>query len=281
MASPQKENGYTPIANEIIDQMVHYPQLFRGSLFPMICVIWRKTYGWQKKEDAISVSQFMEATGYSRRSVIYALQELEAKNLIKIRRGNQYGVSDVNVISFNKDYETWVVQNSAPQVESNRGSAKLRRGVVQNSAQKLKSFAPTKEKRNTKEISEQSSGNELLDNQKKDMGWNKYSEEFEEGVVDIESGELHDPVEEKKTEDKERSKKFRASVDWLIKHQGRDSKRTPIPKQLKAIQKLYTMGVSAAEAKQIIIECEGSDLWRGKQEKPDFWTVVSLIQKRG
>lgn len=124
-------------------------------------------------------------------------------------------------------------------------------------------------------FSEQSSENE------KDMGWNKYSDDYEEGVVDLESGELHDPVAEEKEKDKELNAKFRASIDWLIRHQGRDPKRTPIPKQLKAIKKLYTMGVSAAEAKQIIIECEGSDVWRGKQEKPDFWTVVSIIQKRG
>lgn len=133
---------------------------------------------------------------------------------------------------------------------------------------------------NTITSSEQSSGNELSD-KKQDMRWNKYSEDYEEGVVDLDSGELHDPVAEEKEKDKELNAKFRTAIDWLITHQGRDPKRTPIPKQLKAIKKLYTMGVSAKEAKQIIIECEGSDVWKGKQEKPDFWTVVSIIQKRG
>ncbi|MBK7380482.1 MAG: hypothetical protein IPJ03_16125 [Ignavibacteriales bacterium] len=66
---------------------------------------------------------------------------------------------EINTYSFNKNYETWVVQNSAPQVKRNRilakissaklremgnGSAKLIGLVVQNSENNLKSFAHTK-----------------------------------------------------------------------------------------------------------------------------------------
>lgn len=124
-----------------------------------------------------------------------------------------------------------------------------------------------------KVITEQSSEN--------DMPFNKYSEDYEEGVVDLETGKLHDPVAEQKDKDRELAAKFRKSVDWLVEHQGRDPKRTSIPKQLKAIKKLYEMGVSGKEAMKIIKECEESDIWRGKPEKPDFWTAVAIIQKRG
>jgi hypothetical protein len=115
------------------------------------------------------------------------------------------------------------------------------------------------------------------------MNWknNRYSDDYEEGVVDLETGELHDPVAEAKNAKSELYQKFRVAIDWLIKHQGRDPKRTSIPKQLKAIQKLYTMGVSASEARQVILECEGSPQWQGRLEKPDYWTVVAIIQKRG
>jgi len=160
MASPQLENGYTKIANEIIDNIIRYPEIMRGALFPVICVVWRKTYGWNKKEDAISISQFVEMTGYSKRTIIYALQELEAKNVLKIKRECHSLLKETNIISFNKNYKDWVVQNSAPQVEKNRGSAKLRKKVVQNHAQKVESFAHTKEtitKEITKDISEHSS----------------------------------------------------------------------------------------------------------------------------
>lgn len=115
----------------------------------------------------------------------------------------------------------------------------------------------------------------------KDMSWNQQSDDYEEGVVDLETGELHDPVAEKKDKDKEQNVRFRKAIDWLIEHQGRDPNRTPVPKQLKAIKQLYQMGISAQQAKQEIIQAESSDYWRGKDEKPDFWTVVSIIQKRG
>lgn len=156
MASPQLENGYTKIANEIMEVMCRTPEIMKGAMFPVIAVVWRQTYGWNKTKDAISVSQFVEKTGYSKRTIIYTLQELEAKNVLIIERGASYKMKDTNIISFNKNYKTWVVQNSAQQVEKNRSSAKLRKKVVQNSAKNVRGFAHTKEtitKENTKDNS--------------------------------------------------------------------------------------------------------------------------------
>lgn len=114
------------------------------------------------------------------------------------------------------------------------------------------------------------------------MNWKKESDDYILGEIDLDGdGCISDPLEEQKQKDRELNAKFRQAVDWLIKHQGRDPKRTGVPRQLKAIKKLYTMGVSAAEAKQVILECEGSPVWQGRLEKPDYWTVVSMIQKRG
>lgn len=117
----------------------------------------------------------------------------------------------------------------------------------------------------------------------KDMGWNRESDEtYQDNVVDYDGdGSTVNPAEERKAAEKKQNAKFRAAVEWLIEYQDRDPKRTSIPKQLKAVQKLYTMGVSAKEAKQVIKECEASPQWQGRLEKPDYWTVVSVIQKRG
>jgi phage replication O-like protein O len=60
MASPQLENGYTKIANELLDVLMRHPEVMKGSLFQVIAVVWRKTYGWDKKEDSISISQFVD-----------------------------------------------------------------------------------------------------------------------------------------------------------------------------------------------------------------------------
>ena len=181
MASPQIENGYTKIANELLDVLMRHPEVMKGSLFQIIAVVWRKTYGWDKKEDSISISQFVEMTGLSKRTVIYALQELEAKNVLKIRKGSKGGLKKPNLISFNKDYETWVVQNSAPQVKTNRSSAKLRKLVVQNSVKSLHGFAHTKET-----ITKEQQNNL----ESKNMAWKKYNEDghFEEAAIDAETG---------------------------------------------------------------------------------------------
>jgi phage replication O-like protein O len=261
MASPQKENGFTPIANDLFEAFYRC-KLLEYERCVVMC-IWRKTYGWNKKEDWVSNSQIFDETGIALPNITRTIKSLIAKKLL-VKRGRKVAV--------NKDYEQW-------EVEWRRLSHQTTK-VISPDNKKLSHQIPTKERKKlTKEITETSS--EPLKDKDKDMGWNNYADDYEEGVVDLESGELHDPVAEKKKADSEMNTKFRASVDWLIKHQGRDPKRTGIPKQLKAIQKLYTMGVSASEAKQIIIESEGSDVWRGKQEKPDFWTVVSIIQKRG
>ena len=67
MAEPQKENGYTPIANEIMDALcrIRIP----GEERQVLDCIFRKTYGWNKCEDSISLTQFMEMTGLKKPAV--------------------------------------------------------------------------------------------------------------------------------------------------------------------------------------------------------------------
>lgn len=116
----------------------------------------------------------------------------------------------------------------------------------------------------------------------KNMPFNTHSDDYEEGVVDYDGdAKLRDPVAERKAEDKELTARFNELVDWLIKHQGRNPIRTSRPKQIKALKKLLDMRVTGAEAQEIIRQEEATEFWRGKPEKPDYWTVVAVIQKRG
>jgi phage replication O-like protein O len=168
MASPQKENGYTQVANEILDALARIE--LPSTQLRMVLAIMRKTYGYHKSEDGISLAQFVEMLGMSRRAIIYNLQDLEAKGIVLVRRSRDGVKNNVNIIKFNKNYDTWVVHISAPQVEANRSSAKHRKqGVVQNSGGSAKpgtgvvqnfaegsanSLHPQKKyKRNTKETS--------------------------------------------------------------------------------------------------------------------------------
>ncbi len=99
--TPQKENGYTPIANEIMDQLVKF--YIPGEQMKCLLKILRNTYGWSKKEDRISLSQFVEATGIKKPNIIRALNGLRKRNMIVIKDDNKV----IPVYRFNKFYLTW------------------------------------------------------------------------------------------------------------------------------------------------------------------------------
>ena len=106
MANPQKENGYTGISNELLEELIKYKFPPKSSLPFRICLcVIRKTYGYHKKMDIISLSQFQKSLNEKNRSnLVYWLNFLvQAKILVKIKKGQntiEYG--------FNKDYEQWL-----------------------------------------------------------------------------------------------------------------------------------------------------------------------------
>ncbi len=100
MANPQAENGHLDIANELAEALA------RTYLSPtesrVLWAVLRKTYGWEKKTDRISFTQFEKATGMNRRHVFDALNSLIARRIItRSGEGQQlfYGLQ--------KDYERW------------------------------------------------------------------------------------------------------------------------------------------------------------------------------
>src|SRR3990167_10432727 len=98
MANVQIEKGYTRIANEALEALVkvRLPPSEKDILFFII----RKTYGYGKKEDRISLTQFEKGTELSRPTVVRALSNLLTRKIL-VKAGL--------LIGFNKDYESWVV----------------------------------------------------------------------------------------------------------------------------------------------------------------------------
>ena len=73
-----------------------------GEEWQCLCLILRKTYGWHKKRDWISNSQFVNTTGIKKQSVNRALKKLIIKNVVskKAYKGKQlYGL--------NEDLQSW------------------------------------------------------------------------------------------------------------------------------------------------------------------------------
>jgi phage replication O-like protein O len=103
LASPQKENGFTPIANEIMEALAK--QNLGGREFRIISFLLRKTYGYHKKEDFISLSQFSEGTGIAIQHCSIIIKRL---GLLKMVRVTEYGNGKNRSIEFQKDFDKWV-----------------------------------------------------------------------------------------------------------------------------------------------------------------------------
>jgi phage replication O-like protein O len=99
-ASPQAENGHIDVANEIAEQFakVH----LTGNQWKVLWVVLRQTWGWHRKESAVSISRFQQLTGLDRRHTKRTLDELLARNLIT-KNGNSFIAS----YGFQKDYTKW------------------------------------------------------------------------------------------------------------------------------------------------------------------------------
>lgn len=140
MANPQLENGHLRIANDIWDALVQ--TRVPGEAMQVLMAIIRKTYGWGKKEDAISLSQLQEMTGISDKShLVRARQKLLDMNIIVAEKGNavaQYG-NAVTKYRINKDFESW---RPLPKKATLPKKAKA---VAQKGNKPLPKKAPTKD----------------------------------------------------------------------------------------------------------------------------------------
>jgi len=127
--SPQKENGFTPLAHELLEafyrcKMTEYERV-------IVMCIWRKTYGWSKTEDWIANSQFHEETGIPKPHITRTIKTLRAKNIIA-RTGKK--------VSVNKKWNEWKVEWRVTST-GNR--------VTPPGNKKLPHQVPTKEKKET------------------------------------------------------------------------------------------------------------------------------------
>ena len=102
MANPQLEDGRIEIANEIGEALSR--TYFSPAESKVLWAILRKTYGWHKKIDKISYSQFEEATGLHSRHIGPALKRLIKRNIIFC---SNYGERKTSEYGIQKDYDKW------------------------------------------------------------------------------------------------------------------------------------------------------------------------------
>lgn len=130
MANPQLEDGHLRIANDIWEALcrIRIP----GEVRQIIDTVLRKTWGFRKKEDWISLSQFHVATGISKPHIVRALSRATTMNIItkKGKAVAQKGNVKLVTYSFNKDYESWKSLPKKVTVVAQKGKASLPKKVT-------------------------------------------------------------------------------------------------------------------------------------------------------
>lgn len=101
-----KTPNYTQTPNELFDELM---KILNDSELRVFLAIIRKTFGWNKKRDRISITQIEEITGLSRQGVLNGLygkdktSGLVGKKLVLVfetKKGNEY---EVNVVDQTED----------------------------------------------------------------------------------------------------------------------------------------------------------------------------------
>jgi phage replication O-like protein O len=106
-ANPQTEDGHLRLANELVEALARTP--FDSMESQIIWTIFRQTYGWAKKEDAISLSQFEEKTQRKRKTICEAIKRLQDRCIINVRQQKDGKRNLPSIYGINKHYDKWVV----------------------------------------------------------------------------------------------------------------------------------------------------------------------------
>jgi phage replication O-like protein O len=116
MASPQKENGFAPIANELLVAFSRMP--LSTNEWRVLMVVLRKTYGWkdrktnqQKKEDVITTSQISQISGIGRSHAHEALSSLVDRRIVFRKKINARRF----IYGLQKDYHLWSPDRPKPR----------------------------------------------------------------------------------------------------------------------------------------------------------------------
>ena len=123
MASPQIENGYTRIANELLEAYC------KRGLSKNAGQIWwyilRRTYGFHAKEAVILFNEIQKGTGIEKTHISRELNRLINSNMIVTQMGNRGKLS----YGIKKDYRKWKVLPKRVTV-TQRGNKSLPKGVT-------------------------------------------------------------------------------------------------------------------------------------------------------
>lgn len=105
--SPQLESGFTQLANELLEAMLRAG--FSARQWAVVMTVVRKTYGYGKKADDISLGQIVDMTGIAKPNASRTVNELVTARVL-LRSVGTFGYR----LSINKRYQQWSL-GAAPE----------------------------------------------------------------------------------------------------------------------------------------------------------------------
>jgi len=110
------KDNFTKIDNDVLENIVKIP--FKGCEISVALFIMRKTIGYHKEQDEISLSQLQSGVNRCRQTVVSALKNLYLVNIVRlVQRGSIK--NDSNIYTINKNVSTWKVVNTVRLVQRN------------------------------------------------------------------------------------------------------------------------------------------------------------------
>ena len=121
MANPRIKDGYTRIANELLEAIIRTPMSdYEHRVFWLIV---RKTFGFNKESDWIAQKQIVLATGILKQNVYKTTNKLLKRKMItKVGK----------LLSIQKNYERWKLSKEIMKVISTDYKSNLDRGTQNN-----------------------------------------------------------------------------------------------------------------------------------------------------
>ena len=113
MASPQLENGFTRVANELLEAILRTQLSSREQ--KCLLAVARETYGWSCKAKTVTAYRVATLTGIQRTKASVALGTLKQRNIL---------VNGSGGLGLQKDYETWLPPRSKTDRVQNRPGPK-------------------------------------------------------------------------------------------------------------------------------------------------------------
>lgn len=136
-STPQLEDGFTMLANELMERVLGFGFSHREQ--SVIFTIFRKTYGYGKKEDDMSASQIGTMCGITRQHVTTTLNLLALRNVINKRPG-RFGT----IVGIQKDHRRWI---TSEQMKSLPDSPDLGRAAPREEDKSMGSIVPNQDTR--------------------------------------------------------------------------------------------------------------------------------------